>query len=184
MLSNRMTLLRTLLIALLPLPALADGHLQPSEDQKALIETLSAEVLKAYGERDHDAVYAMFSDALYAMISYSDYVANHNETTDLIGPMRGWQLLAVTWYPRDQLFAAVDYIGQAEAPGIFECGYLVWQFETETTFGILRMERNVVDLSLLEGRPPMEIAQVLKEFSCHDTAVQFFLNQLSVGSGS
>ncbi len=147
----------------------------PSEQQKQLLQALTTKFFEFNLSGDYASQYTMFSLPLAEMLSFQRYeqlqsdIVQRTDTPVKLNPVE------ISWYPNENLFAAVDFAGKSDTKPVVVCGYLVWEFASEIEVGLARVEQNIVDLTLLAEVAADKRIDYLQEFRCNALVMRSIL---------
>ncbi len=92
--------------------------------------------------------------------------AQDTETLTRMGPVDHLTGYRITWYPMDNLYGTVDFMGTWNGNRNLVCGYLTWDLSDPEAPVLQTVTANFVDLAALGGASRTDIHQSLLEANC------------------
>lgn len=103
----------------------------------------------------------MFSEQLKGMVTSDEWISWRKRAPGKSETIIAYKAHRLTYYERDHLQAAVDFVAKSASPETFICGYLLWDISAPSEIALSRVEQNVVKVSLFRGMPVQKAAQLL-----------------------
>lgn len=147
-------------------------QVQQNAETTALLDRTNAAFFDLLPQNDFAAEHGFMGKKLAAAMNLGDWTEARQKFLDLVGETPRYTPYQTTFYPRDSLFAAVDFSGRATRRDVIVCGYVVWEISGPDKIALVRLEQNIVDLDILGDKPIQELAQLMADWRCPVPVIQ------------
>ncbi len=163
-----------LILFLLAAPAAA--QLRPDDGVNRVVAQVTEAWFDQLPKADFATERAFFAPSLAGQVSKTEWSALRQQMIDRIGGATPrYRARALSYYPRETLYAAVDFSARTEPAGVAVCGYVVWSLPDASTIGLIRMEENIVDPAIFQKMPAADAWKMLAEWRCPAPMIQEIL---------
>jgi hypothetical protein len=151
-------------------PSNADADWRPTDTQ---IRRVLHETTVYFAARDEgrlEAAYDKFSPSQKATVPFASWRNAIESFNSRSGGVTARSMRKVTWYKdppqgRPGVYAAVDF--SSDAPNLaLHCGFVVWQEQSDGSFGVVREEDNVIDRATEAKLKPGDLDRIRAQFRC------------------
>jgi hypothetical protein len=153
----------------------ANAQTRPSEQTNELVRNVTEAFFDLPPQDSFDIERAFMSDSFASAMTQKSWQNVREKLIEAAGKTTRYVAHNLTYYQRDFLIAAVDFSGQATKPDMFICGYILWEISDPNTIGFVRLEQNVVPVSVFQSMPIQEAAQLMGDWRCPVSLIETVL---------
>lgn len=163
-----------ILLSMLAAPSAAN-QVQQSAQTDALVARATQEFFELMPKANFKAERTFMTNDLANMMPLKKWRSTREAFGDMVGLQTKYRPYRLTYYQQKHLLAAVDFSGKAQKPGMYVCGYVLWEISNEDRIGLSRLEQNVVQANLIQQMDMSEAVQLLTNWRCHNAVIEAVL---------
>jgi hypothetical protein len=151
------------------------AHAMSNKIFEKLVEMQTETFFDLMTKNKFDDERAFMTPEFAQIVNSNDWADSRQRLVDQLGSTPRYQVHNVTYYDQVNLYAAVDFVGQAAKSDLHVCGYIVWELRKPNRFGLIRLETNVVSETIFKKMPLQEAAQLMTNWKCSTGLIETIL---------